>query len=346
MIFAEFEAVTPFQQPFNPLVSVVIPTYQQEDVILFTVQSALNQTYENIEVIVVVDGSTDGTLDKLEQIKDHRLIVLSKENGGVALARNDGVLCSSGEYIAFLDGDDLWLPNKLQCELEVVFRSKIPECIVYSGYYAVDEKRRLLSLSTLHRDTGEVLSSILKKEHFLLPSATLIHRKVFDTVKGFEPNSYHEDRTFFLKATRLFPAYPTKKRLLVYQQTMSGRFRNILSDYEAALKAELSIVESMKSVLSSNELSWLKDTQLKSLLRRFLKHGYLNNAKKLYENRPSLHAWRVRNDILVVLSIKTSINFLSIFQKTTQLVCKYALLLWWRKKMNPVLSKPTKRTLS
>lgn len=96
------------------LVSVVVPTYNVGDLVRVTVDSALAQTYSDLEVIVVDDGSTDGTPDHLDGLEDPRLRIVHQTNGGVSTARNHGTRLARGEYIAFLDADDVWAPTKLE----------------------------------------------------------------------------------------------------------------------------------------------------------------------------------------------------------------------------------------
>jgi glycosyltransferase involved in cell wall biosynthesis len=100
----------------NPSVSVVITTYNQAEYIAATVLSALNQTYRHREVIVVDDGSTDDTGARLAPFRD-RVALVRQENQGVAASRNTGVRSAKGELIAFLDGDDLWEPDKLAVQV-------------------------------------------------------------------------------------------------------------------------------------------------------------------------------------------------------------------------------------
>lgn len=102
----------------EPLISVVIPTYNRANTILKSVNSVLNQTYKNIEVIVVDDCSTDDTLGLLKQINDSRLkIICHEKNKGHTAARNTGIKSCSGEYIAHHDSDDVWRLNKLEIQI-------------------------------------------------------------------------------------------------------------------------------------------------------------------------------------------------------------------------------------
>lgn len=102
----------------TPLISVVIPTFNRADVILKTLLSVLNQTYRNIEVFVVDDASTDNTAEVISTVNDPRVhfITLDKNSGGTR-PRNEGIIRSTGEYIALLDSDDQWLENKLEQQL-------------------------------------------------------------------------------------------------------------------------------------------------------------------------------------------------------------------------------------
>src|SRR5215472_11782458 len=143
----------------KPSVSVVITTYNQAQYITEAVLSALNQTYRHREVIVVDDGSTDETGARLVPFRD-RVALVRQENQGVAASRNTGVRSAKGELIAFLDGDDLWEPDKLA--VQVAAYQAHPR----SGLIAVDAsmfsgtevlwKSSLLSDTTLSAGEGAV----------------------------------------------------------------------------------------------------------------------------------------------------------------------------------------------
>ncbi len=102
----------------RPIISVVIPTYNRAAFICRAVDSALGQTYAPLEVVVVDDGSKDDTREVLRKYGD-RIRYVAKENGGVSSARNVGVREATGEYIAFLDSDDTWVPEKLAVQMDI-----------------------------------------------------------------------------------------------------------------------------------------------------------------------------------------------------------------------------------
>jgi glycosyltransferase involved in cell wall biosynthesis len=134
----------------DPTVSVVIPTYNRGDAILKTIESALHQDLpsDEVEVIVVDDGSTDDTWQILQHTygSNQRVRLFSIPNGGVAQARNVGLSEARGEFIAFLDHDDLWLPTKLSLQLRKMRRS--PHIgLVYCNWLAIDENGQPMPLS-------------------------------------------------------------------------------------------------------------------------------------------------------------------------------------------------------
>ena len=102
------------------LVSVIIPTYNRAHLIRRSVQSVLNQTYKNLELIVVDDGSTDNTKEVIESIDDKRIVYIKQENQGASAARNTGIDLAKGKYIAFQDSDDIWHSNKLKKQIDVL----------------------------------------------------------------------------------------------------------------------------------------------------------------------------------------------------------------------------------
>ena len=101
----------------NALVSVIIPTYNRKESLLRSVESVLNQTYKNIEIIIVDDNSSDGTSEKVQEISDNRVDYIKLErNSGACAARNTGIRNAHGDYIAFQDSDDYWYPDEYQSE--------------------------------------------------------------------------------------------------------------------------------------------------------------------------------------------------------------------------------------
>jgi teichuronic acid biosynthesis glycosyltransferase TuaG len=114
-------------------ISVIIPTYNRKEKALRAIKSVLEQDIKKLEVLVIDDGSTDGTSEYLNE-QGLPIKVISKENGGVSSARNLGIKSATGNYIAFLDSDDIWLPNKLNKQIKF-FKDNPDVCLVYTDQY-------------------------------------------------------------------------------------------------------------------------------------------------------------------------------------------------------------------
>ena len=171
----------------RPLVSVIIPAYNRSDYIDQTVQSVLEQSYPNVELIVVDDGSTDGTYEKILGYGD-RLTLLSHnnhENRGQSAAINLGLGKAKGQYIAILDSDDYWAVNKL--EIQVAFLEKYVDIgLVYTNGYGVDENGKVIYeiYDSSHSEKNDP-NLILLDCYILLPLSSLVKKEVFDRAGRF-----------------------------------------------------------------------------------------------------------------------------------------------------------------
>lgn len=185
----------------RPTVSVVIPTFNRRDYVQAAINSVIDQTYPNFEIIVVDDGSTDGTAAILAGHTDNRVRVLRQPNSGRGAARNAGVSVSSGDYLAFLDDDDEFLPRKL--EVQVAFLDRFPAVDLVSGrYVTMDAQGAALNYGQSY--VAQVTTDLsvpdwLRSCPFLLQSI-LLRRRCWDVVGGFDPELRQaEDHDFFLR---------------------------------------------------------------------------------------------------------------------------------------------------
>ncbi len=161
-----------------PSVSVVIPAYKQAHLLERCLDSVAAQTYRgHVEVIVVDDGSPD---ESAEVARAHALapIVIEQENTGVSGARNTGIARATGDYIAFLDADDAWSPQKLERHLDVILESEDPVCLSCTRYQRVNEAGEPFVRGGEHPATNLVPEvSRLMRQNFIGTSTAIAHRR-------------------------------------------------------------------------------------------------------------------------------------------------------------------------
>ena len=166
------------------LVSIIIPTYNHAHFISEALNSCLEQTYPDIEIIVVDDGSTDNTQQVLKPYAS-KIKYIYQDNAGPAAARNNGARASNGSYLLFLDSDD-WLSSE-QINLQIIKLEKKPEYgLVYSAWKNVDETSKQIISEVRPKIEGDVLKKLLLRELFFSPGAALIRKECFDNVGLFE----------------------------------------------------------------------------------------------------------------------------------------------------------------
>jgi glycosyltransferase involved in cell wall biosynthesis len=199
-----------------PKVSVIIPTYNYGRFLGEALQSVLNQTFADFEIIVVDDGSTDNTRDVAARFNDNRIRYIYQENRGVSAARNAAIWDSKGEHIAFLDADDIWLPEKLELQVKVLdLRPEV--AIVCSDTYFFDDQTGDILGRFWHDDkqfhgwfnpreaSQNALRYLLYRGCFIAPTVTMVRREVFHVVGGFdEALKTHEDWDMFVRITQRF----------------------------------------------------------------------------------------------------------------------------------------------
>jgi glycosyltransferase involved in cell wall biosynthesis len=233
----------------NPLVTAIIPTYNRAHVICEAVESALGQTYAHIEVIVVDDGSKDDTLARLKQYGD-RLHVIVQPNKGPAAARNVGIAAAQGEFIAFLDSDDLWLPEKTERQVDLLERvgCSSPCCLsnILMKWRSGDRTSFEIALLKPSMTEGLWLNvdEVLATRPVLFNQGIMIRRKVLDKIGGFDESiRYLEDVEFPQRLSLEGPWAYIETPLVVWRESMTN------SVYKNSIRDQLCTSECMVAVL-------------------------------------------------------------------------------------------------
>ncbi|MDO8569912.1 MAG: glycosyltransferase [bacterium] len=206
----------------NIKISVVIPTYNRKNLVLEAIHSALAQAPKNYEVIVVDDGSTDGTVKYLQSLK-LPIKIISQENKGVSSARNTGIKVTQGEYMAFLDSDDLWLSGILKSQLEFLeFHPEIP--LVYTDQFIESEGKRYEKTRFNSEPTTPEQKRKFDKPGFITLqapihiSAVMIRKSIFDEIGFFnEDLQIHEDTDMWNRISEKYELGFIDKSLSVFR---------------------------------------------------------------------------------------------------------------------------------
>jgi len=196
-----------------PRVSAIITTYNRRAFVQEAVDSVLAQSYDDWELIVVDDGSTDGTGEALERYGE-KLWYVFQENRGASSARNRGLELARGEFVAFLDSDDLWLPRKLQ--VQVACMDGHPDCrICYTDEIWIRRGRRVNPKKGHAKYSGEIYTHCLPL-CIISPSSALMRRGLFKEVGVFDPTlPVCEDYDLWLRVAASFPVFFIPQRLIV-----------------------------------------------------------------------------------------------------------------------------------
>lgn len=205
----------------QPTVSVIIPTYNRASFLKESVQSVLNQTFKDFEIIIINNYSIDNTLEVICSFNDNRIKTLNFRNHGViAKSRNHGLMNSTGKYIGFLDDDDMWCPEKL--EIQIKYLESHPEFgLVYSNALIIDAKgnQRGLVLNNGRAKEGRIFQDLLNGKYIPIPTV-LMKRKLLESNGLFNEESSIiaiEDYEYWVRASLKFDFGYIDKPLAMYR---------------------------------------------------------------------------------------------------------------------------------
>lgn len=167
------------------LISVIIPTYNSFLYIKESLDSAINQTYKNIEAIIIDDGSTDNTKELLKEYADQKKIIyIKKENGGPASARNLGIKKSTGKYIALLDADDIWSKDKLEKQIDLLEKNDLD--LVHTGRFFISKENIKEWIAHPRQNTNDLI-----RKNFIITSSVLAKAEIL------KENIFNEGKQMF-----------------------------------------------------------------------------------------------------------------------------------------------------
>ena len=196
-----------------PLVSVILPTHNRRHMLAEAIESVLNQTYWPIELVVVDDGSTDGTADLLKSYGD-RVRVITQPQQGVSAARNAGICKASGQWIALLDSDDTWLPKKI--ERQMSYCLSVPNVLICQTEEIWIRNGQRVNPKNRHKKMAGMIFENSLPLCLISPSAVIMHRRLLDDVGLFDETlPACEDYDLWLRITWKYPIHLIDQALIV-----------------------------------------------------------------------------------------------------------------------------------
>lgn len=205
----------------NDLVSVIILTWNRVELLKETISSILSQTYQNIEILIVDNESTDGTSQYISSLSNKKVKYFRNPNNGIlSVNRNYGIKRSHGSYIAFCDDDDLWLPNKLAKQMDLLSRYPQYKVVCANGIY-FDDKGDIGYLVNKKVDTELTLNDFLKGKSAVMLPSVLINKEIFSEIGLYNEDPHivtTEDYEFMVRAAaRRYPIYFINECLVKYR---------------------------------------------------------------------------------------------------------------------------------
>jgi glycosyltransferase involved in cell wall biosynthesis len=307
----------------SKLVSVIIPTYNRADQIEEAARSVLDQTYSNLELLIVDDCSTDNTEEVVKSIDDDRVKYLKhKTNKGQGPARNTAIERAKGEYIAFLDSDDRWLPSKLEKQINVLEKAPENTKIAYCGRYNRLNSSNILKEADIDYKGEEIYEELLKGWMDALTSQLVFHNSCFEEKEGFDKTfPSFQEYELLVRMTEDFDATYIKDPLVEWDEGGEG----ISSSYEKRLEGLNRFIDKHEERLEKTPGTgpeMFYETRITNILGNKTVHKISNR-----KYREGLHAFReyykshdsrIRPFSLLILALlfsENTVNKISLTEK-------------------------------
>lgn len=327
-----------------PKISVIIPTYNRVHLIRKAVQSVLDQSYQDFEIIVVDDCSTDNTEEAIREFqeKDERIrYIRHKKNKGAAAARNTGIRAAKGEYIAFQDSDDEWLPEKIEKQMKII-KNSLPEVgVVYTDMWRIKEgKKRYFSSPKIMPEDKIVYKQALDYRVSNIGIGTaLIRKECFDKVGIFDKKFPKlEDLELFIRLSKYYYFYHIEEPLVKYfytDKSISSDLKGLIVARKLILKKYFKDIKKDNKILANHYLGigaalcindkiekgesyFIKAFNIypnikkdKKLLSRYYFNigfnlcsiGYLSKGKKYFIKAIKIYPLDIRYSLMLIISV-------------------------------------------
>ena len=285
-------------------ISVIVPVFNGELTIQETINSILNQTFEDLEVIISDDGSTDSTLEIVKNIFDSRIKILSYPNAGVSASRNRGISQAKGEYISFMDADDLWTPDKLEFQWQAL-KNNPQAAVAYSWTDYIDESSNFLKSGRRIKVNGDAFSKLLVTNFLENGSNPLISKEALEKVGGVDESlTAAEDKDMWLKLSVDYEFVCVEKPQILYRKSINSLSSN-LKNMEAT---SLRVIERAFSYPKAKKFQHLKKQTVSNFYKYLTFKSIESTPQKGKTNTTIYFFWNyIKNNPQAVMDKKMMI---------------------------------------
>lgn len=282
-----------------PQVSVIIPTYRRPEFLRKAIASVLTQTFRDFEVIVVDDASNDDTSEVVRSITDTRIRYIPHEtNKGGGATRNTGIRNAHGEYIAFLDDDDEWLPEKLELQIKVLANSPPEVGGVYSGYQKIERTTGELIGSHVPTKKGNLANVLLDYNWVGSTSSVLLRKECVEKVGLFDESLPSlQDYDLWIRISRDFHFAFVSKPLVIYY-IHNNKISTNPEAFRQGLEIMMSKLGNSSSTLRKNY--WYRFIRLGVL---YCLNGETKKGRKAYYKAIRLYPLHVKPYLILCLTL-------------------------------------------
>lgn len=281
----------------KPFLSIIIPLYNKERTIHSTLQSVLSQSFSDFELLIINDGSTDKSVERIQNIKDDRIRIISKQNGGPSSARNVGIQEACGEYAYFLDADDRLVPDALQTISDTVRANSSYKAFSFNFYIKDGVHKAVYSENFCEGRVRTPYLSWLLKTFFVNPGSFVANSKLLKQYKFANQHRRYEDIEFFFKIIRENAFFASSRPIFEYNQD--------------SLSASIPRKDYREDFCCSMEPIGKPFWEQICLYRLYLeaKQLYPNNVDKLYGNKFEKLHYKITYSLLMrYLTLKWMIS--------------------------------------
>lgn len=283
------------------LISVVVPTHKRPRLLQRAIKSVFNQTYKNFELIVVVDGPDNLTIDTLKKVSDPRLIIIElPQNVGGSGARNAGITAARGEWIAFLDDDDEWLPNKLEKQVDLLYGLKDNIAMIGTGHLIRYKNKKVKVFMPELR--GNILDKLLihpRHGRAPAPSSVLCKKSILFQVGLFD-NSFlsRQDTDLYIRIAKKYQVENVNDILVVVNEQSENRISDDINKR----------ISGLETFYEKYYDEFLKRPKHHSIILRqhgnlLLRSGDIINARRLYRSSLKYNHLNMKSIILYISTL-------------------------------------------